>query len=550
MSQPLINRPLMDAVFYRQGKPITAGQLLAQSTQLAAQLSNAPAVINLADNRLDFALGFLAALIAGKTTILPANNKLATVQGLIAEQPGAQLLVSSTQAWPLEQTLIPTLTDHSAQQSVDENWRLADDFPAVRVYTSGSTGAPKANSKSWFALVRTAEKLYARFAELGALRPGSCLMGTVPSQHMYGLEMLMMLPLTSPVASLVEGGLLPQDLLASAQSAPAPVVLISSPIHLHALSQQSQPWPHFAGVISATAPLEPTLAEQIEVQQGLGVWEIYGCTEAGSMATRRTHQSESWHFLPGISPLQEDQPAVAVDHLNACIALQDQLHWQSDGRFVLGPRTSDLIKIGGKRGSLAQITALIQQHPQVSDAYVFVSTGRLPRLMALVCGQVAAHALKHHIAEHCDDVFVPRQIRFAPQLPRNPNGKIIHADALDLWRRLEPQSSTTAPEQVAPRVFQRQVQIPTEHPIFNAHFPGQPLLPAALILAWLSDWLAHTHWQVIGVKSCKFMQPIRPGDALNLVCTLTPPSRLQVKLMNAQTSVVEGHFILATPHVE
>ena len=50
--------PLMDAVFYRQGKPITAGQLLAQSTQLAAQLSNAPAVINLADNRLDFALGF------------------------------------------------------------------------------------------------------------------------------------------------------------------------------------------------------------------------------------------------------------------------------------------------------------------------------------------------------------------------------------------------------------------------------------------------------------------------------------------------------------
>ena len=296
-------------------------------------------------------------------------------------------------------------------------------------------------------------------------------------------------------------------------------------------------------------PLEPTLAEQIEVQQGL---------ECGNLRLHRSGQyGHAAHasigklaFLPGISPLQEDQPAVAVDHLNACIALQDQLHWQSDGRFVLGPRTSDLIKIGGKRGSLAQITALIQQHPQVSDAYVFVSTGRLPRLMALVCGQVAAHALKHHIAEHCDDVFVPRQIRFAPSYRAIQMAKSFTLTPFGSWRRLEPQSSTTAPEQVAPRVFQRQVQIPLSTQFFNAHFPGQPLLPAALILAWLSDWLAHTPLASDWVKSCKFMQPIRPGDALNLVCTLTPPSRLQVKLMNAQTSVVEGHFILATPHVE
>lgn len=546
MQLRLINRPLTEAIFYQQGRPITGGQLLAHSALLAAELTEVSAVINLADNRLDFALGFLAALIAGKTTILPANNKLATLQGLMSTHPKAQLLVSSLQPWPFEQTLIAAPDSAEAPAGGGEDFRLAADFTAVTVYTSGSTGAPKANSKSWRALVHTAQKLYARFAQAGALSSGSYVMGTVPSQHMYGLEMLVMLPFTSPVTSLVEGGLLPEDLVASAQRAPQPVVLVSSPIHLSALAQQAHPWGCFAGVISATAPLEQALAEQIEQRHGLGVWEIYGCTEAGSMATRRTQSREGWRFLPGITPVPGGQ-AVDVDHLQACIPLQDELHWQSDGSFILGQRSSDLIKIGGKRGSLAQITARIKQHPQVRDAYVFVSSGKIPRLLALVCGQVSAYELKQFIAQHSDDVFVPRLIRFTEQLPRNANGKIIHADAWDLWRRLDTRSAQA--ENPAGEFNARQVRIPATHPIFSAHFPGQPLLPAALILSWLAEWLAETNLHLIGVKTCKFIQPILPGDELTLAYKINSP-RLQVKLIKAGASVLEGQFTLAAPHVE
>lgn len=552
MQLPLISRPLTEVVFYQQGASITGAQLLAHSARLARRLTDCSAVINLADNRLDFTLGFLAALQAGKTTILPANNKPASIQALLAEHPAAQVLVSSTKPWPFAQHIIPALDgSQPAEASGEQGW-LAADFPAVRVYTSGSTGAPKANDKSWRALVATAEKLYARFAHLGALSRGSYVMGTVPSQHMYGLEMLVMLPLVSPLISLVEGGLLPDELIASAQRAPQAVVLVSSPIHVSALAQQARAWHWCAGVISATAPLEHALAEQIE-QQGIGVWEIYGCTEAGSMATRRTYSTgqavaTGWRFLPGLRPLQEQaQWLVEVDHLQARIPLQDQIELQPDGSFRLGQRTSDLIKIGGKRGSLAQITALIKQHPQVHDAYVFVSEGKIPRLMALVCGQVSSGDLKQFVAKHSDDVFVPRQIRFAANLPRNTNGKIIQADALELWRRLDPQGSA---HKSADDFSHRKVCIAATHPIFNAHFPGQPLVPAALLLTWLAGWLGEAGVAISGVKTCKFLQPVVPGDELTLAYKINPPHRLSVKLMKADVRVLEGQFSLAAPYVE
>ena len=160
-------------------------------------------------------------------------------------------------------------------------------------------------------------------------------------------------------------------------------------------------------------PLEPTLAEQIEVQQGLGVWKFTAAPKRavwprGARINRKAGIFAGHKPAAGGSAGGGSGPSERLYCPARSAALAKR--WP----FCTRPRTSDLIKIGGKRGSLAQITALIQQHPQVSDAYVFVSTGRLPRLMALVCGQVAAHALKHHIAEHCDDVFVPRQIRFAP----------------------------------------------------------------------------------------------------------------------------------------
>jgi acyl-coenzyme A synthetase/AMP-(fatty) acid ligase len=554
MQLKLLARAGGEAIFYHNGQHYLGAELISQSAHLAAHLRNCSAVINLADNRLDFVKGFLAALIAKKTTILPANSKLETVRELLIDNPGAQVLVSSPLAWDIEQKVIPEvlLASPACASAPNEYW-IDGRFPAVCVYTSGSTGKPKANSKTWQALVRTAEKLYQRFADSGALKPRSYLMGTVPSQHMYGLEMLVMLPLVSPVIGLVERGLLPDYLVSTAQSAPQPVVLISSPIHVGALAQQSADWSGFAAVISATAPLDTSLAQHIEQQHGLGVWEIYGCTEAGSMATRRTIETARWQFLPGIRLCEDAETcAVQIDHLAAQIPLQDQIDLHSDGSFELGPRNSDLIKIAGKRGSIAQITALILQHPQVSDAYVFVSDSKFTRLSALVCATADADDIKRFLAQKIDDVFVPRIIRHADNLPRNANGKIIQDDVLKLWHLLAdkklPQAAPLDIPQAHPTTT-RSIHIPSDHAVFSAHFPGQPLVPAALLLAWIANWLMDANLTIIAVKACKFLQPVLPGDNLILQYQQKQPQRLTLKLIKDQTVVVEGQFTVA-PGVE
>lgn len=550
MNFKLLGRAPNEPLLYHNGQSICAAQVLACSVLLAKQLDECDGVINLAENRLDFIIGFLAALIAKQTTILPANNKLETMAGLLAAKPGATLLVSKLFAWDMPQCVIPALGEHLAAPL--EEFCLDGQFHAVTVYTSGSTGAPKANVKTWQALVQTAQKLFVRLLGSGAMHAGSYLLGTVPSQHMYGLEMLVMLPLFNPVTGLVEQGLLPDSLLKAAQSAPAPVVLISSPIHINALAKSAPMAPYFASIISATAPLEHELAWQIEEEQKVGIWEIYGCTEAGSMATRRTIEGNCWQFLPGIVPAQSAAGcSLEIDHLRGNIALPDQISLNPDGSFALGARGSDVIKIGGKRGSIAQITAYLTEHPLVSDAYVFISATKNTRLYALVSGAASSDELKRFLALKIDDVMVPRLIRHVAQLPRNANGKIIHQDVLALWSQLSAAAEVN-PRATACRsdakVFS--VSVPRTHPVFAAHFPAAPLVPGALLLTWLEQWLLQENFKVTAIKSCKFLQPVLPGEQLSISYSQSKPGLLSLKLLKAGQPVLEGQLKVVACHVE
>ncbi len=62
------------------------------------------------------------------------------------------------------------------------------------------------------------------------------------------------------------------------------------------------------------------------------------------------------------------------------------------------------------------------------------------------------------------------------------------------------------------------VVIEASHPCFPGHFPDNPLLPGALLLLRLQR-LVERHmppWQLVQVKSAKFLAPVRPGDTLDV----------------------------------
>ena len=110
-------------------------------------------------------------------------------------------------------------------------------------------------------------------------------------------------------------------------------------------------------VVSATAPLSAELARELETRWQTRVLEIYGCTEAGVMAYRRTTQSEAWRTFAGCTMAMVDGMAeYRAPHLPAAVSLPDMLEMRSASEFLLRGRSADMIKVAGKRASLQDLT--------------------------------------------------------------------------------------------------------------------------------------------------------------------------------------------------
>jgi 3-hydroxymyristoyl/3-hydroxydecanoyl-(acyl carrier protein) dehydratase len=59
--------------------------------------------------------------------------------------------------------------------------------------------------------------------------------------------------------------------------------------------------------------------------------------------------------------------------------------------------------------------------------------------------------------------------------------------------------------------------IPADHPTAPGHFPGNPILPGALLLDLVVTAIAgERDGEAVQIKSAKFLQPVRPGARLAL----------------------------------
>jgi 3-hydroxymyristoyl/3-hydroxydecanoyl-(acyl carrier protein) dehydratase len=62
--------------------------------------------------------------------------------------------------------------------------------------------------------------------------------------------------------------------------------------------------------------------------------------------------------------------------------------------------------------------------------------------------------------------------------------------------------------------MKQNLAIAKDHPAYEGHFPGRPLLPGVLLLAEAIAALKGDRWSI---DSAKFLMPVEPGTALTLV---------------------------------
>ena len=161
--------------------------------------------------------------------------------------------------------------------------------------------------------------------------------------------------------------------------------------------------------------------------------EIYGSTETGQIATRRTVDGPAWKLLPEIRLAQEDDISFASGgHVETRIALGDVIELlpaDAAGDFILKGRQTDLINIAGKRTSLAYLNHQITAVPGVVDAAFFLpdeeAADGITRLAAFVVAPTLdSRQLISALRQRLDPIFLPRPLVFLDALPRNSTGKL------------------------------------------------------------------------------------------------------------------------------
>lgn len=433
---PLITRSPDEVLARVAGRPVTVGQFLFQARALAESLPRARHLINLVQDRYLFSLVFAAAIIAERTTLLPPNRLPATIDGLIERYPGC-LVVSDQSIDGLGRPVLDPRPQGELNGHCPTIPGIDAELLAAIVFTSGSTGPSSSIRKPWRTL-HDSSRINA--AEYG---PGPGLthaLATVPAQHMWGLETSVLLPWFAPVAMASGQPFFAADILAELARLPRPRALISTPVHLRALAESGlEPRP-IERIYSATAPLAAPLAERLEQQTGAELTEIYGCSEAGCLARRRTASEPSWTlFKPFKLEMVGQHHQVLADHLPGAVVLFDRLEVQADGQFQLAGRDSDLVNIAGKRASLADLTETLLAIPGVIDGVIFQpgedEHGPVNRLAALVVAPNLRPAdVRRQLAQRIDAAFMPRPLRLVPALPRAESGKLPR-QALDAFFR-------------------------------------------------------------------------------------------------------------------
>jgi 4-coumarate--CoA ligase (photoactive yellow protein activation family) len=476
------------------------------------------------DDPFDFACTLFALLACGKEPVIPANS----MPGYLADLSSAyDCLLTDTGLDALER-------DAVAQDAPTGGWTI-DPNARLTLFTSGSSGAPKPVRKT---LAQFNAEVHTLEQQWGEALGQATILASVPHHHIYGILFRVFWPLAA-------GRAFDRSVSADPQALQARIAQSGSTVVVSTPAQLSR-WPELPGFaalapvprafFSSGGPLAAHTASQYAASFGAAPLEVYGSTETGGIAWRRQNESDAWRAMPGIHVQRAEDGALTVrsPHLghDGWHRTEDEAVFDGDGRFRLQGRLDRVIKLDGKRLSLAELETRLAQHPFVAQVAVTrlegVSRERAGAVVVLTeagnealrtHGRVSlVKTLRRHLAAYFDLVVLPRHWRFRLALPFDDRGK-LPAAALATTFEARADGVEVLAEAKQADEFYYELHVPRTLVHFAGHFPGLPILPGVVQVDWAIRLVA-VHIPAAStpasIDRLKFMAPVPPGALLKL----------------------------------
>jgi acyl-coenzyme A synthetase/AMP-(fatty) acid ligase len=246
-------------------------------------------------------------------------------------------------------------------------------------FTSGTTGVPTGAIKREQNIQGELDALTKLFEKEAFER----VIVTVPFIHIYGFLTGVMLPLRLGCEVLFKEEYLPQDLLKLHEG--KKTLVVTSPVYLKSLLRLRQE--HDLGnvlFLSSTGLLLEDEVGEFQQRYSTRVIQLFGSTETGGIAVKKGTQS-LWEPLDGVHISQNHEGVMIVNspYLSTHLFEEkvfltprpymttDIIEKEGDSFRLLG-RLDEIVKISGKRISVLEIEALLQEHIAIKEALVTI----------------------------------------------------------------------------------------------------------------------------------------------------------------------------------
>ena len=348
---------------------------------------------------------------------------------------------------------------------------------------------------------------------------------------------------------------------------------MTTPVHLRASLKSPMALEGLEGILASTMSLPAALAAAAESAWNVPVMEIYGSTETGALAIRRTAAQNEWVPLPGVSLWHAGEGEgrkiwAAGAHVGPPVLLGDEIELRPNGRFLWLGRSTDLIKVGGRRASLSNLNRSLTDIAGVEDGAFCLpdaeggaatasrdeSSPARRLAAAYVSSTLSPAQVLDALRARIDPAFLPRPLYRVAQLPRNAIGKLPQAALDKLFAQCKLEMSPAArlrsdhPSEYCASgdTIQRMV-VPAGHPALPGHFPDRPIVPAVVILARVMEAILTQlpHIELGALLSARFHSPLAPGQSFVVRPQVQGgQTRFEVRLAGA--SPVEPGILIAS----